>query len=88
MPAEQAKRVICACIREIHFFRDFMGLKDKNFLGFFWLGIFIQDNLPVNLKQEVWPISQLLAGTERKNDQFSQLQAAAFAVPLCKEKQC
>ena len=29
------------------------GLKDKTFLGHFWLGIFIQDNLPVNLKQEV-----------------------------------
>ena len=29
------------------------GSKDKKFLGHFWLGIFIQDNLPVNLKQEV-----------------------------------
>ena len=37
--------------------------KDKNFLGHFWLGIFIQDNLPVNLKQEV----QLT-----KEDQFSR----------------
>ena len=27
--------------------------KDTNFLGHFWLGIFIQDNLPVNLKQKV-----------------------------------
>ena len=29
------------------------GSKDKNFLGHFWLGIFIQNNLPVNFKQEV-----------------------------------
>ena len=27
MPTELAKRVICACIREICFFRDFIGLK-------------------------------------------------------------
>ena len=40
--------------------------KDKNFLGHFWLGIFIQDNLPVNLKQEVYPFPQLLSGMERK----------------------
>ena len=66
VPAELAKRVICACIRQICFFRDFMGSKDKDFLGHFLLGIFIQDNLPVNLKQEVWPISQLRSGTERK----------------------
>ena len=30
-----------------------MGSKDKNFLGHFWLGIFIQD-LPVNLKQPIF----------------------------------
>ena len=48
------------------------GSKDKNFFGHFWLGIFIQDNLPVNFKQEFWPISQLLSGTERKNNQFSR----------------
>ena len=53
VPAELAKRVICACIREIYFFRDFMGLKGQNVFGHFWLGIFIQDNLRVNLKQEV-----------------------------------
>ena len=53
------------------------GSKVKKFLGHFWLGIFndfVQDNLPVNLKQEVWPISQLLPGTELKNDQFSRLK--------------
>ena len=29
------------------------GSKDKNFFNHFWLGIIIEDNLPVNLKQEV-----------------------------------
>ena len=29
--AELAKRVICACVREICFFRDFMGLKSHKF---------------------------------------------------------
>ena len=33
MPAELAKRVICACIREIYFFRDVMGLKRQKI---FW----------------------------------------------------
>ena len=42
------------------------GSKDKHFLGHFLLGIFIQVNLLVNLKQEVQLISQLLSGTERK----------------------
>ena len=71
------------------------GSKNKNFLGHFWLGTFIQDNLPVNPKQEVQPISQLLAGTEQKKDSSldristsSNMQAAAFAVPICKDKQC
>ena len=50
------------------------GSKVTNFLGHFWLGIFIQDNLPMNLKQEVQPVSQLLSGTERRNDQFSRLK--------------
>ena len=45
---KSSARVYARC-----FFRDFMGLKGKNFLGHFWLGIFIQDNLSVNLKQEV-----------------------------------
>ena len=31
MPAELAKRVICACILEICFFRDSMGLKRQKF---------------------------------------------------------
>ena len=31
MPAELAKRVTCACIHEISFFRDFMGLKSHKF---------------------------------------------------------
>ena len=31
VPSELAKRVICACIREICFFRDFMGLKRQKF---------------------------------------------------------
>ena len=31
VPAELAKRVICACIREICYFRDFMGLKRQKF---------------------------------------------------------
>ena len=53
VPDELAKRIIYACIRAICFFRDFMGLKRQHYLGHFWLGIFIQDNLPVNLKQEV-----------------------------------
>ena len=30
-PSELAKRVICACTREICFFRDFMGLKRQKF---------------------------------------------------------
>ena len=29
------------------------GSKVENFLGHFWLSIFVQANLPVNLKQEV-----------------------------------
>ena len=29
MPAELAKRVICACVREVCFLRDFMGLKSQ-----------------------------------------------------------
>ena len=31
VPAELSKRVICACLREICFFRDYMGLKRKKF---------------------------------------------------------
>ena len=47
--AELAKRVICGCIREICFFRDFMGAqKSKNFRGHFWLSIFMKDNLRAN----------------------------------------
>ena len=43
-----------------------MGLKRQKFsAGHFRLYIFIQDNLPVNLKQEVYLVSQLLSGTER-----------------------
>ena len=45
MPAELAKRIICACIREICFLEILWGSKDKIFLGHFWLGVFTQDNL-------------------------------------------
>ena len=45
VPAELAKRIICACIREICFLEILWGLKDKIFLDHFWLGIFTQDNL-------------------------------------------
>ena len=31
VPAELAKRVVCACIREIRFFRNFMGFKSQKF---------------------------------------------------------
>ena len=31
VPTELAKRVICACIRKIYFFRDLMGLKRQKF---------------------------------------------------------
>ena len=58
-----AKRVICA---RYAFSEILWGSKVTNFLGHFWLGILIQDNLLVNLKQEVQPVSQLLSGTERK----------------------
>ena len=56
VPAEPAeKRVICACIREICFFRFSMRLKVINFRCHFWLGIFIQDNLSLNcLKGQIW----------------------------------
>ena len=47
MPAELAKRVICACTREM-FLQRFYGVqKSKNFLGHFSLSIFIKDNFPV-----------------------------------------
>ena len=42
------RRVICACIREICFFRFSLGPKVINFRRHFWLGIFIQDNLSLN----------------------------------------
>ena len=65
------------------------GSKDKNFLGHFSLGIFIQDNLPVNLKpQSLTYFSVAVRNGTEKNDQFSRskcytssnMQAAAFAV--------
>ena len=86
MPAELAKRVvICACMHGICLFKDLMGLKNKNH-GHFWLGIFIQDNLPVNIKRKSslflrLPISQFLLGTVRKNDQFS-LDRSSTCRPL------
>ena len=90
VPADLVKRVIYVCIHKIYFSEILWG---KNFLGHFWLGIFIQDNVPVNLKQEVWLISQLLSGMEQKttssldrSSTSSNTQAAAFAVPLCKDK--
>ena len=52
---------------KVCFFRDFTWIKKtKNILGQFWLGIFIQDNLPMNLKRDIWPISQLLSEKKRK----------------------
>ena len=48
------------------FLQRFYRAQKTKFSGHFWLGILIQDNLPVNLKQEVWPISQLLLGTGRR----------------------
>ena len=52
--------------RDMFLQRFYGASKDKDFLGHFWLGIFKQDNLPVNLKQEVKPISLSLSGTEQK----------------------
>ena len=52
LPAELAKIVTCACIREIVSLEILRGSEVENVLGHFWLAIFIQDNLPVNLKQK------------------------------------
>ena len=53
VPAELAQRVICACIRELCFFRDFMGLKRQKFSWSFLARHLYKDSLPGNLKQEV-----------------------------------
>ena len=98
MPAELAKRVICTCIREISFFRDFMGLKRQKFswsllarhlytrqlackpqtrsLACFSVGV----RNGMKKKQTTSSLDQ--------SSTSSNMQAAAFAVPLCKEKQC
>ena len=53
MPAELAKKSSAYVDTRYVSSEILWGSKEKNFLGHFWLGIFIQDNLPVNLKQEV-----------------------------------
>ena len=77
MPAELAKKVICACMRELCFFRDFMGLKRQKF---FWsrlarhlytrqLACEPQTGSPAYFSVAVRNLSQ---ERNEKNDQFSQ----------------
>ena len=65
VPAELPKRVICACILEICFFRDFMGLKSHR-------SLLARHRYTKQLACE--PVSQLLSRMEHKNDQCSQLK--------------
>ena len=50
---ESSARVYTRYVSSEILFGGGVGSKVKNLLGRFWLGIFVQDSLPVNLKQDV-----------------------------------
>ena len=85
--AELAKRVICTCIFEICFFRDFMWLKRQKFS---WTTCLLTSNRKASLFFSCYQERNKKRTTSSpdRSSISSSIQAAAFAVPLCKDKQC
>ena len=95
--SELAKRVISACIREICFFRDFMGLqKTKIFLvtfgsaslyNFRQLACESQTGSLAYFSVDVRKGTKKTTSSLDRSSASSNMQVAAFAAPLCKDKQ-
>ena len=66
------------------------GSKDKNFLGHFWLGIFIQDNLWTSSRRS----NLFLICCQQWNEKNNQFSRSKFYIQryvgccFCKDKQC
>ena len=94
-PAELAKRVICACIREICFFRDFMGLKRHKCSSYFqaqhlYTSQLVCESQTGNLAYFSVAVrngTKKMTSSLDRSSTSSNMQAAAFAVPPCKDKQ-
>ena len=90
MSAELAKRVICACMRKICFFRDFMGLKRQKFSRSLLARHLYKRQLacePQTGSLAYLPVA-VRNGTKKSTSSLDQsftssnMQAAASAVPL------
>ena len=96
VPAELAKRVICACICEICFFRDFMGHKRRKvswsslarYLYTRQLACEPQTGSLAYFSVAIRNRTKKTTSSLNRSSTSSNMQAAAFAVPLCKNKQC
>ena len=95
VPAELAKRVICAHIREICFLRDIMGLKRQKFSWSLLTRHLYARQLAYEPQTGSLTYFSVAVrnGTKRsvlfiEVQHLRNMQAAAFAVPLYQDKQC
>ena len=73
LPAELAKRIICACVREICFFRDFMDFKSHKFSWSILARHLYARQLAC--EPQTGSVACLSVAVRKdKNDQFSQLK--------------
>ena len=87
------ENIICACIHEICFFRDFMGLKRQNFpwslltqhLYTRQLACEPQTGSLAYFSVVVRDRTKKTTSSLDPSSPSSNMQAAAFAVPLCKD---
>ena len=94
MPAERAQIVICARIHEICFFRNFMGLKSQKFSWSLLARHLYKRQLACKLQTGslAFPSVAVRNGTTKMTSSLDRrstsgnMQAAAFAVTLCKDK--
>ena len=93
---ELVTRVICECIQDICFFRDFMGLKRQKFSWSFLAWHLYTRQLACEPQTgSLAYFSVAVRNGTKKTTSFldqsstsSNMQATSLAVPLCKEKQC